>query len=476
VTNTSTGVWAYQAYPPVLTGSGFQITIPADVAPRKLLLFVGTFAARGRLEASLSDGGPSYTDTSLFNSGNGPGGVYALDFQANSSNQTLTVKWTLSQRAGGSNAITGNVTLQAAALTAPQADNPPLVSLVTPPNQSSFAGPTNLTVQAIAEDFDGTVTNLDLFQDQNLLAACYSPPYEGIWNNANSGRYLLRAWAQDNSGGSRWSPASEVFVFGTGGQLNGSVATPPPGVDLTAEGTADWVHWGLLTNTSINRKSGVVPQIPNFISLGTNPMVRYGDNATAFSWIDGMPTLATTNPTSTGVYVTGIDNGFELRLPADPHLRTARLYTGGYGVRADLEAYLSDFSAPPYIDHTVSNVFDNVGVVYTFSYSAATTGQTLIVRHRIAEPYDFDFGNVTLQAVTLQDPLAAPPLRLGGRVNGDKFEISFNTQANLSYTVQYVEQLGSSWTTLVTLPGTGGVITVPDALVAGGRLYRVHAE
>ena len=100
----------------------------------------------------------------------------------------------------------------------------------------------------------------------------------------------------------------------------------------------------------------------------------------------------------------------------------------------------------------------------------------MIVRHRIAEPYDFDFGNVTLQAVTLQDPLAAPPLRLGGRVNGDKFEISFNTQANLSYTVQYVEQLGSSWTTLVTLPGTGGVITVPDALVAGGRLYRVYAE
>ncbi|HEX4646194.1 MAG TPA: hypothetical protein VH598_11355, partial [Verrucomicrobiae bacterium] len=78
VTNTTTGMY-------VLGGAhgetnGFQIMVPADTALKTLQVFVGTFAAKGRFQASLSDSTTSYVDTSLDNLGNGPGGVYTINF------------------------------------------------------------------------------------------------------------------------------------------------------------------------------------------------------------------------------------------------------------------------------------------------------------------------------------------------------------------------------------------------------------
>src|SRR5215472_14711976 len=123
-TNTTTGVWAYQAYPPTLTGAGFRLTLPATTNECTLQLFVGTFAARGKLVAKFSDGSAAqYSDTSLENASNGPGGVYNLTYQANSNGPDLIVEWTLSQRVASNS--TANVTLQAAALTIAGADNPP---------------------------------------------------------------------------------------------------------------------------------------------------------------------------------------------------------------------------------------------------------------------------------------------------------------------------------------------------------------
>ena len=57
------------------------------------------------------------------------------------------------------------------------------------------------------------------------------------------------------------------FVNGT--TLTGTF-TPVPrytNVDLTAEGRLDWVHWGLITDSSLDRKAGVTPQIPDFIPI-----------------------------------------------------------------------------------------------------------------------------------------------------------------------------------------------------------------
>src|SRR5882724_1981110 len=59
-------------------------------------------------------------------------------------------------------------------------------------------------------------------------------------------------------------------------------------VNLTAAGALDWVHWGLYTDTSLDRKAGVTPQIGNFTVIGpTNLFIaayQYGDNFNGYSW------------------------------------------------------------------------------------------------------------------------------------------------------------------------------------------------
>jgi hypothetical protein len=56
-----------------------------------------------------------------------------------------------------------------------------------------------------------------------------------------------------------------------------------------------------------------------------------------FSWSDGTPTTAVTN-TTTGVYVIGLNNGFQITVPASMAIRTLKLYIGLWRANAKLEA------------------------------------------------------------------------------------------------------------------------------------------
>lgn len=390
-TNNFTRVMAYSY--PTAGGSGFRITVPAETRTNILSVFVGTIDARGEFRATLT-GQPNYSHSPLETDVHG---VYTITFAANSPGQTLTVEWTLPL-----SATDGTVTLQAATLTAPDANNPPFALLTHPANDSTFAAPTNLVLEAIAEDFDGTVTNVAFFANSSHLGQSATSPYTFTWNNAPLGQHRLTAVATDDRGESRSSVPVDIFVHGTNGSQTGSVALPPSAIDLTAKGAADWVHWGLETNTSINRKAGVPAQISNFTPLGMGNNLRYADNYTAYSWSDGTPT-ATTDGTHTGVFRTNLSSGFQLTFPADTTPRVLRLYVGAYAARGRLLAYLSDFSAQPYIDNSVFDVsWDNEYAVYTIAYAAASAGQQLHVSYRSTELLDGVWGNVTLQAATLQ--------------------------------------------------------------------------
>ena len=107
---TSTGVYVGPS-----VGGGFQFAVPADMTLRTLKLYVGVWAAQGKLELSLSDGSaPAFSDNSLQNSSSTSTALYTIHFRAASAGQTLVVKWTTQALLGGTNI--GNLTLQAAAL------------------------------------------------------------------------------------------------------------------------------------------------------------------------------------------------------------------------------------------------------------------------------------------------------------------------------------------------------------------------
>jgi hypothetical protein len=419
VTNTTTGVWAY-GLPQI--GTGFEISVPADTTVRTLKVYVGVFAAVGRFVAFLSDGSaPSYTNSSLDSIRTTQNGVYSLEYSANSAGQTLTIRWTLELFHDPS----GNVTLQSAALTATNANNPPFVSITSPTENATFTAGTNLTIKGDASDLDGSIAKVEFYDGNTKLGTVNSSPYNFAWNNVPSGYHVLTAVATDNNADFSSSMPVEIFVNGTGGILSASSTMPPSSLDLTLEGTADWAHWGLITNSSFDHKASVPQQISNFSVFGTNPVTQFADNFTAYSWSDGTPTPSATN-TATGVFITGITNGFQLHAPADTSSRRLKVYVGLYGVQGNFQAYLSDSSAKAFTDTSLSNVFDNSYAVYTLDYAAASAGQSLIIQYRSLTLYDQQFGNVTLQAATLvgtnSGPADIPPtVSISTPTNGSSF-------------------------------------------------------
>src|SRR5262249_48274416 len=157
---------------------------------------VGAYAARGRFEAFLSDNSaPAYTDISLANQmGNGPSGVYSITYAAQSTAQTLTVKWTLVQTFRAD----ANVTLQAATLTATGANNPPIVSITSPGANATITAGSNISIDTNTTDTDGNVTLVEFFQGTTKIGEATSSPFRFTWINAAPGRYVLTAKATDN--------------------------------------------------------------------------------------------------------------------------------------------------------------------------------------------------------------------------------------------------------------------------------------
>src|SRR5205814_3310015 len=138
--------------------------------------------------------------------------------------------------------------------------------------------------------------------------------------------------------------------------------------------------------------------------------------------------------------------------PADTTPRRLRIYVGHYGAQGNFQAWLSDFSAGAYLDTTLSNSYQNVYAVYTLNYAAASSGQTLTVRYRSLKLFDFDFGNVTLQAATLvvnpgTNTSPQPVTLLNPTRSQNDFIFSFQSEAGRSYDLDYIATLGSgTWT------------------------------
>src|SRR5207247_515427 len=150
------------------------------------------------------------------------------------------------------------------------ANNPPAVAITSPSDNTNFSAGSNITISADASDTDGAIAKVEFFQGDSKLGESTSNPYTLTWSNMTAGDYLLTARASDEGGATRTSAPVEVFVNGTGGMLSGSVTLPATSVDLTAESTPDWAHWGLSSPTNFDHKAGFPQQISNFTKIGTN--------------------------------------------------------------------------------------------------------------------------------------------------------------------------------------------------------------
>jgi hypothetical protein len=175
--------------------------------------------------------------------------------------------------------------------------------------------------------------------------------------------------------------------------VSGGVA---PTVDLSAEGSRDWVHWGEEGTFSLERdKNGGFAILEG---APTAPRFRHALSPQQFSWTGGDP-VDRTKGTPTGIRTCGKNNGFTLSAPAATRSRVLRLYVGVLSGRGRLQASLSAGSARA---TTVLEQRDGSlrTAALTVTYRAPRDAR-LELRWITEDAFGKGCGGVALQAATL---------------------------------------------------------------------------
>ena len=76
----------------------------------------------------------------------------------------------------------------------------PTISITFPANNASFTEPASITINANANDADGTVTNVKFYNGSTYISMDDTSPYTVDWTNVAAGNYTISAWATDNNG------------------------------------------------------------------------------------------------------------------------------------------------------------------------------------------------------------------------------------------------------------------------------------
>lgn len=88
----------------------------------------------------------------------------------------------------------------------------PLVSLTAPLNNSASCQGTTITLTAIANDPDGTISKVDFYNGATLLGSATTSPYTYSWTNAITGTHSITARATDNENVSTATAAISITV------------------------------------------------------------------------------------------------------------------------------------------------------------------------------------------------------------------------------------------------------------------------
>ena len=171
--------------------------------------------------------------------------------------------------------------------------------------------------------------------------------------------------------------------------------------DLTSEGTLDWIQWGLNTATDVNRKAATTSLISNVAFLGNGHVGSDHTNAINFTWSDGNPSKSV-KKSAGAIYLSGLNNGFSITVPAKSQLQTLRLYIGANLARGLFFASLNGITCKDASLDTTHDPTKNVSnAVYTITYSTNVPDQKLTINYTEMASQG-NAGYILLEAATLQ--------------------------------------------------------------------------
>ena len=160
----------------------------------------------------------------------------------------------------------------------PAANSAPAVSIVNPVGGQIFAGPANVNINVTANDSDGSVSSVELYEDETLIGtASLTAPgeYQLTWANAPFGDHLLVALATDDLGKKRTSKPVKIIV-------NGPIA-----IAITSPG--NWDNFNKPANITVKANAtipaGSITKVDFYgddFPLGTGTLT--GPNEYSFTW------------------------------------------------------------------------------------------------------------------------------------------------------------------------------------------------
>ena len=107
------------------------------------------------------------------------------------------------------------------------ANHPPVVTITNPPPNAVFTAPADVTLQASATDSDGTVSQVEFFQDGVSIGVDLASPYSAVAAGLAEGGYTFTAIAMDDTGA---KATNEIIV---------TVSAPAGPITLTEAAVKD---------------------------------------------------------------------------------------------------------------------------------------------------------------------------------------------------------------------------------------------
>jgi chitodextrinase len=262
-----------------------SITSPTNGAK----ISVGTSVA---VNASASDAGGSITLVEFYANGTKIGedntAPYQISWTAVKGSISLTARATDNE---------SNTTLSNAVAVTVGDNMAPVVNITSPAMDASFTIGSQVNIEAVASDPDGSVVKVEFFRNNVKIGEDITAPYQMIWTGV-SGLCVLTASATDNMGMKNASPQILITITGTNGT--------PPVVSITAPSNGSVFNAGNNVNIAAiaTDADGSITRV-EFFNNGT----KLGEDITApysFSWTSsaGSASLTATATDNSGNHAT----------------------------------------------------------------------------------------------------------------------------------------------------------------------------
>jgi hypothetical protein len=338
-------------------------------------------------------------------------------------------------------------------------------------NGFSFTGPADTTSRTVTVHVGGWNSSgaftahlsdgstADFTDTTNLVSGQYDKTYTLTYKAGSAGQTITLTWVMASGSGNVALNGAALAGASTGpqGALSGVGTSSVNMSSLTAEGTADWIHWG---DSTLNRKAGVSPLLSTYSLIGTGSALAYPDDRRPLTWSDGAPTASSGGDTN-GIFIWNTGNGFSISAPADTTSRTVTVHVGGWNSSGTFTAYLSDGSASDFTD-TTSLVNIQYDRNYTLTYKAASAGQKLTLTWVMAS----GSGNVTLNGAALAGTLVGQGL-LSGNGTSSTTTANLTTEGSADWihwgdsTINRKSAVSALLSTY-SVVGSGSVLTYPN--------------